>query len=388
MCGKTWTGKNLAASSIYLDEGDNLQNALLAPELTLAGDAPRLVDEWQLAPALWDKARRMIDESGQSGCFIFTGSAVPASGTHHTGTGRFMHLAMKPLTLYESGVSSGAVSLSALFRGEKIEPCSSSLDYEKAIRLICKGGWPAALWLDEESASDLPGGYLKMIIESDISRVDGVNRSPARAELLIRSLARNNASQAGTRALLGDMRMHEGNDVISEDTIDSYVNALKQIFVIEDQEAWLPALRSKTRIRTSPKRHFTDPSLAAAALGATVEILLKDTKTSGFLFESLCYRDLTVYAQNLKGKVYHYRDEKDLEADAVIQLPDGKWGALEVKMGSFEFDKAAKSLLKLKQKMEGTVEAPQFLAILSATGGLAYTRPDGVLVVPLDCLGP
>jgi predicted AAA+ superfamily ATPase len=362
--------------------------ARLAPELALAGAAPRLVDEWQLAPVLWDKARRMIDNDGQSGRFIFTGSAVPATGTRHTGTGRFVRLQMKPLTLFESGISSGSVSLAALFTGEKIAPAPSTLNFEKAVALICKGGWPAALWLDEEAACALPAGYLKMIIESDISRVDGVNRSPARAELLIRSLARNNATQAGTRALLSDINIHEGNNVMSEDTIESYVNALKQIFIIEDQEAWLPSLRSKTRIRTSPKRHFTDPSLAAAALGATVEMLLNEPKTAGFLFESLCYRDLTVYSQNLDGKVYHYRDEKDLEADAVIQLPNGKWGALEVKMGSFEFDKAAKSLLKLKQKMEGIVEPPQFLAILSATGSLAYTREDGVLVVPLDCLGP
>ncbi|MDR3284364.1 MAG: DUF4143 domain-containing protein [Treponema sp.] len=390
MCGKTWTGHNHASSSVFIDESDNLQKALLSPELVLAGDTPRLVDEWQEAPALWDKARRMIDSAQRPGLFIFTGSAVPAAGkTFHTGTGRFVHLEMRPMTLFESGDSTGAVSLGALFRGEKITPAPSSLNYQKTIKLMCRGGWPAALWVDEEAALALPRGYLNMIIESDVSRVDGVSRNPGKVELLFRSLARNSAAMAGASVLLNDMREHEHNAGISLESVDSYLNALKQIFVVDEQQAWLPSLRSKTRLRTSPKRHFVDPSLAIAALGATPELLVNDPKTAGFLFESLCYRDLNVYTGSLHGKVFHYRDEKNLEVDAILQLMDGKWAGVEVKLGSFEFDGAAKNLCKLKQKMEGQTQVPAaFLMILTAAGGLAYTREDGVHVVPLDCLKP
>ncbi|GHU89751.1 ATPase AAA [Spirochaetia bacterium] len=389
MCGKTWAGINQAASSIFIDEEDNIRRASLTPELVLEGDSPRLVDEWQVVPHLWDKARRIIDRVHRPGRFIFTGSAVPVlEKTLHSGVGRFVNLQMRPMSLFESGDSTGTVSLASLFEGKKIEPVPSSLDFSKAVYLICRGGWPAALWVSEEAALSIPRGYLSMIIESDISRVDGVHRSPDKVRLFLRSLARNNATMAGASVLIKDMSEHEGNGGISADSVDSYLNALKQIFIIDEQQAWMPSLRSKTRIRSSPKRHFIDPSLAAAAMEASPDILLRDPKTAGFLFESLCYRDLQVYTTALHGKVYHYRDEKGLEADAVIQLDNGNWAGVEVKLGDFEFDSAAKHLLELKRKMADQNDQCSFLLILTATGGAAYTRDDGVHVAPLDCLKP
>jgi predicted AAA+ superfamily ATPase len=387
MCGKTWTGFYHANSAIFIDE-DNVRAAALTPELVLAGDTPRLVDEWQEAPQLWDKARRLIDSRHSTGLFIFTGSAVPKAVTTHSGTGRFVHLQMRPLSLFESGDSSGSVSLASLFAGNRIEPVGSSLNYEKIIRLICRGGWPAALWLPEDAALTLPRGYLQMVIESDISRVDGVSRNPDKVRLLLKSLARNTATMAGTTLLAGDISEQVGNNAISTNTVDSYLNALRQIFIVAEQRAWLPALRSKTRLRTSPKRHLIDPSLAVAALDATPDILLREPRTVGFLFESLCYRDMSVYAEALGGQVFHYRDEKELEADAIIQLGNGEWAAVEVKLGEFEFDKAAHNLLRLSQKMQDLTQNPAFLMILTATGGVAYTREDGIHVVPLDCLCP
>jgi predicted AAA+ superfamily ATPase len=389
MCGKTWAGLNQAASSIFIDDEDTIRRATLTPELVLAGDVPRLVDEWQMVPHLWDKARRIIDGAHRSGLFIFTGSAVPGlEKTMHSGVGRFVNLQMRPMSLFESGDSTGTVSLGALFKGKKIKPAPSSLDFKKAVHLICRGGWPAGLWVSKEAALALPKGYLSMIIESDISRVVGVHRSPDKVRLFLRSFARNTATMAGASVLMSDMRAHEGNAVISADSIDSYLNALKQIFIIDEQQAWLPSLRSKTRIRTSPKRHFVDPSLAAAAMDASPEMLIKDPKTAGFLLESLCYRDLQVYTAVLHGNVYHYRDEKNLEVDAIIQLDNRNRGAVEIKLGDFEFDMAAKHLLELKRKMAEQAEPCVFLLILTATGGAAYTRNDGVHVVPLDCLKP
>ncbi|GHV95211.1 ATPase AAA [Spirochaetia bacterium] len=388
MCGKTWTGLHNANSAIGIDEDDNIQRAQLTPEIVLEGKYPRLIDEWQEVPQLWDRARRVVDRTHQRGLFIFTGSAVPADKTRHTGTGRFVHLEMRPMSLFESGDSSGAVSLEVLFRGKAIKPFPSSLDFKKAIWLICRGGWPASLWAAKNAALMIPGGYLKMIIESDISRVDGIGRDPAKVELLLRSLARNSSTMAGTTVLLTDIQEHKDNAKISIDTIDSYLNALARIFIIDEQPAWMPSLRSKTRIRTTPKRHFVDPSLAAAALDAGPDLLIQDLKTAGFLFESLCYRDLCIYAESINGKVYHYRDETNLEVDAIVQLGSGQWAAVEVKLGSFEFDNAAANLLKLKKKMQAQVQEPSFLLILTASGGTAYTRDDGVHVVPLDCLGP
>jgi predicted AAA+ superfamily ATPase len=387
MCGKTWTGMRHSASSIFIDEGDTLEKARLKPELILEGGRPRMVDEWQLEPKLWDKARRIIDREHKRGLFIFTGSAVPGGEPAHSGTGRFVHMEMRPMSLFESGDSSGVVSLRKLFEGKKIKPSLSQIDYKQAVYLICRGGWPASLWVKKNSALTLPRGYLETIIETDLSRLDGIERNPDKVLLLLRSLARNSAGSAGVSVILGDIQEHEQRSAISTDSIANYINALKRIFVLDEQRAWMPSLRSKIRIRNSPKRHFVDPSLAAAALDATPDILIQDPRTAGFLFESLCYRDLSIYARAIRGKVYHYRDEKGLELDAVIQLKNGDWAAVEVKLGTHEFEAAAANLFRLKKKMEGQVKPPVFLMILTASGGLAHTRPDGIHVVPLDCLG-
>ncbi|MDR2588051.1 MAG: DUF4143 domain-containing protein, partial [Spirochaetales bacterium] len=365
MCGKTWTGIKQAASSVFIDDGENLTKAALTPEALLEGPSPRLVDEWQLAPLLWDKARRLIDKAHKPGRFIFTGSAVPAEAAAHSGTGRFVHLQMRPMTLFESGDSSGSVSLAALFAqktgkkgtrwkaGKPLQPAPSTLDFKTAVHLICRGGWPAGLWLKKNAALALPKGYLEMIIETDVSRLEGAQRNPSKLRLLMKSLARNSSTQAGASVILGDIQKHEEAGSLSEDSIANYIDALKKIFIIDEQKAWLPSLRSKTRIRTRPKRHFVDPSLAAAALDASPSLLMGDPKTTGFLFESLCYRDLSVYARPIKGEIYHYRDEKGLEVDIIIQLKNGNWAAVEVKLGSFEFDSAAENLIKLRKKMEG-----------------------------------
>ena len=390
-CGKSWTASNQANSEVFIDVEDNKKRALLMPDMILDGPEPRLIDEWQDAPVLWDVARRRIDKEHRPGMFIFTGSAVPDippdKKPSHTGTGRFAKLRMRPLSLYEEKISNGNVSLSILFEGKSFEPCASEMNFRKALHLICRGGWPASFWIPEENSSLIAFEYLNMVISEDIDRVDGIKRDTALVKLFIRSLARNSATMVRATSLKADVAERDGGD-ISLQTIRSYYEALVKIFVIEEQDAWMPSLRSRSRIRSTPKKHFTDPSLAAAALGATPGILADDIKTAGFLFETLCFRDLSVYMDSLDGKVYHYRDNDNLEADAILQLPDGKWGAVEIKLGAFEFDKAADNLLRLKKKLAGETVPPSFLAIITASGGMAWQREDGVFVIPIDCLAP
>ena len=390
-CGKSWTASNQANSEVFIDVEENKRRAMLIPEAVLAGPIPRLIDEWQDAPVLWDTARRMIDKEHSPGMFIFTGSAVPdfAGGKKpsHTGTGRFARMRMRPLSLYEENISNGKVSLSALFEQKPFEPCSSEMDFLKALHLICKGGWPASFWLPKEGTTQIAVQYLDMVINEDISRVDNTKRDAALVRLFLRSLARNSATPVKASKIKADVAERECGD-ISEQTVRSYYEALRKIFVIEEQDAWAPSLRSRSRIRTTPKRHFSDPSLAAAALGATPEMLADDTRTAGFLFESLCFRDLSVYMDALDGNVFHYHDKDDLEADSILQLPDGRWGAVEIKLGTFEFDYAAGNLLRLKKKIAGETVPPSFLAIITASGGMAWQREDGVFVIPIDCLAP
>jgi len=388
-CGKSWTASNQANSEVFIDVEENKRRALLLPETVLDGPAPRLIDEWQDAPVLWDTARRKIDKDHRPGMFIFTGSAVPdipnGEKPSHTGTGRFARMRMRPLSLYEEKISNGKVSLSVLFKKGSFEPCASEMDFLKALHLICKGGWPASFWISEEPSSMIAAQYLDMVINEDINRVDGTKKDSALVRLFIRSLARNSATSVKATSLKADVAKRDGGD-ISEQTVRSYYEALKKIFVIEEQEAWTPSLRSRSRIRSTPKRHFADPSLAAAALGATPEILANDIKTAGFLFETLCFRDLSVYMDALDGKVFHYHDKDDLEADSILQLPDGRWGAVEIKLGTFEFDYAAENLLRLRKKLARETVPPSFLAIISASGGMAWQREDGVFVIPIDCL--
>ncbi|MDR3283520.1 MAG: DUF4143 domain-containing protein [Candidatus Methanoplasma sp.] len=387
-CGKSWTGISHSKSAIFVGDEDNNRFAALNPQSALDGEHPHLVDEWQDVPKLWDVARRNIDLSHKKGMYIFTGSSVPPSEkTLHTGIGRFARMHMRTMSLFESGDSNGSVGLSALFDTGRADNAPSKIDYQQAVRLMCRGGWPGALGVDDASAIGMSYDYIDSIVNLDMSRVDGKRRNRATAELLIKSLARNSASSASISTVVADVQDAEAK--ISDLTVRSYLEALKKLFIIEEQTAWHPSLRSRTRVRTSPKRHFTDPSLAAAALGARPGILLKDVRTAGLLFESMCYRDLCVYASASGGRVFHYRDNAGLEADAVVQLDDGRWGAVEVKLGTFDFEKAAANLIRLKNKMAAAgAEEPSFLMILSASGGGARTRPDGVAEVPADCLGP
>ena len=385
-CGKSWTGIHHSKSVFFVGDEDSAALAALDPSLALDGEQPRLIDEWQDVPKLWDIARRNVDLSGKKGAYLFTGSTIPPQKrTLHSGTGRFARIRMRPLSLFESGDSSGSVSISSLFSGNDIKNTKSDMDYRKIVGLICRGGWPASVGMDEQTALEIPLMYIESVIDSDLYRLDGKERDKTLLKLVLESLARNNATSAKLSVISNDISENGGK--VSDSTILDYVNAYKRIYVIEEQKAWTTSLRSRSRIRTSSKKHFTDPSLAAAVLGATPNILVRDVRTAGLLFESLCYRDLCVYASALKGSVYHYRDNTDLEVDDIIELSDGRWGAIEVKLGTSEFDKAAKNLLALKKKVDNG-KAPSFLMILSASGGLAYTREDGVLVVPVDLLGP
>jgi hypothetical protein len=344
-----------------------------------------LIDEWQIAPVIWDAVRFAVDQRGETGQFILTGSAVPNDDPlRHSGTGRISRLLMRPMSLFESMESSGEVSLEALFDGVDPVEGFSSLSIEHLAIALCRGGWPASIGNSEETALQIAYDYVDAVINLDIARVDGVTRNPGRVRALMRSLARNVSSMATHTTIRNDISIDDSD--ISEKTISSYINALRRLYVVEDLPAWSPAMRSKTALRTSPKRHFVDPSIASAVLRATPERLLQDFNSFGLLFESLCVRDLRVYAQSIDGEVYHFHDKSGLEADAVVHLRDGRWGAIEVKLGTREIERAAENLTKLKSKVNlEKMQEPAFLMVLTATE-IAYRRADGVFIVPIGCL--
>lgn len=392
-CGKTSTCEQLSASALRLRDPDtyasNMEAAAVRPSLLLRGERPRLIDEWQVAPVLWDAVINEVDSlGGAPGQFLLTGSATPiAAGEDrpkHTGTGRIARVSMDPMTLQESGSSTGEVSLSALFGGADEVEGSSTITVEQYASLICSGGWPAPISRGEADAS-VARDYVDAICESDISEAADSSLDPERARALMRSLARNTARGASSATLLADVR-----DVgvgMSEPTLRTYLAALRRLFVIEDLKAWAPALRSRTPLRSAATWHLCDPSLAAAALETTADGLLSDLVTMGYLFESLCVRDLRVYARALGGAVYHYRDKSGLEVDAIVRLNSGAWGAVEVKLGGAErIDEGAKNMTRLVARLDGRrTPKPAFLMVLTG-GQFAYTRPDGVHVVPLGCL--
>jgi predicted AAA+ superfamily ATPase len=390
-CGKTRTAHEKAASTLYMQDPDQsaayLQAANTKPSLLLRGETPRLLDDWQEAPVLWDAVRFAVDQRSEPGQFILTGSAVPTdNAVQHTGTGRISRLLMRPMSLFESMESNGDVSLQALFEGKHEVDGFSTLTIENLAFALTRGGWPAAIGKSPAVALRQVYDYVEAVINIDISRVDGVEKNPARVRSLMRSLARNVATLATLGTIRGDMASDE--DTISEKTIATYLNALRRIFVLEDLPAWNPALRSKIALRSTPKRHFTDPSIAAAVLRAKSDNLLGDFNTFGFLFESLCIRDLRIYAGGIDGEVFYYQDRSGLEADAIVALKDGRWGAIEVKIGAREIDTAAANLLKLCKKINlEKMKNPSFLMVLTGTE-LAYRRADGVLVVPIGCLQP
>lgn len=388
-CGKTRTASIAAKSILYMQDPDNSASyqamADTKPSLLLKGEVPRLLDEWQMAPVLWDAVRFEVDKRGDTGQFILTGSAVPADNViAHTGTGRFSRMLMRPMSLYESNESNGTVSLGSLFAGNQDIESMSELSIEKIAFALCRGGWPASILKNEASALRMSRDYVEAVINYDISRVDEVEKNPERVRLLLRSLARNVATLASIQTIKNDI---EATDVsISDKTIGSYLNALRRIFVVEDLPAWLPSMRSKSAIRTSAKRHFVDPSIATAVLRTNPDGLLNDFLTFGFLFESLCTRDIRIYAQAIDGDVFHYRDKSGLESDLIVRLRDGRWAAIEVKLGNKQIEEAAKNLLVLKAKIdEDKMGQASFLMVITG-GQYAYRRNDGVLVVPIGCL--
>ena len=392
-CGKTTTAEQAAKSILYMSDPENeKQNLLMAdisPKALLEGTAPRLIDEWQIAPKLWDAVRFEVDHRDGPGQFILTGSAVPASteNIHHTGTGRFSWLMMRPMSLYESGESSGEISLKSLFETPAEITAKNNLSLNEIAFLTCRGGWPGAYSLKDSAALDQAFDYFDAVVKSDISRMDGVKRNPDRVRRLMCSYARNQGTSASLSTIHKDIAANDA-DSLQEDTVFSYINALKKIFVVEDMAAWNPNLRSRTSIRTSDTRYYVDPSIGIAALGLGPGDLMSDLKTFGLFFETLCVRDLRVFADTLDGKIYHYRDKSGQECDAVIHLRNGSYGLIEIKLGGDDLIEEGASALKSFQNKIDTdkMKAPAFLMVLTATGQYAYRRKDGVYVVPIGCL--
>ena len=356
-CGKTTTAEQIASSILYMDEPEkkeqNIAMSELNPKRLLKGATPRLIDEWQIAPKLWDAIRFEVDHRGELGQFVLTGSAVPADTKEitHSGTGRFTWLTMRPMSLYESGDSSGEVSLKTLFDGVTEIDGASDLDIDRLAFLVCRGGWPQAVDMRDEIALDQAMDYYDAVVRSDINRADDVQKNPEKVRRLMRSYARNQGSQVPNTVLAQDVSAND-EAFMSDDTVASYVSALQKIFVVEDMPAWNPNLRSKTAIRSSDTRYYIDPSIAAAALGIGPNDLVNDLKTFGFLFETLCIRDLRVFADALNGEVYHYRDKDGQECDAVIHLKNGKYGLIEIKLGGDKLiEEGAKSLKLWKLKL-------------------------------------
>ena len=392
-CGKTTTAMQVAGSILRMDEPSkretNIQMSEIDPGRLLKGKAPRLIDEWQIAPKLWDAARYEVDTRGEEGQFILTGSAVPIESREitHSGTGRFTWLMMRPMSLFESGDSTGEVSLNQLFENPNVIDGMNNLSIEKLAFLICRGGWPYAVGMKEKPALLQAEDYYEAVIKSDINRADGVSKNPERVKRLMRSFARNQGTQISNTMLRDDIISND-TESLNEDTIASYINALKNIFVVEDMPSWNPNLRSKTSIRTSDTRYYVDPSIAVAALGIGPKDLTNDLNTMGLLFETLCVRDLRVYAESIGGNVLHYRDKSGLECDTVIHLKNGRYGLAEIKLGGQKFiEDAAENLKSLSNKIDTSkMPAPSFLMIVIGIGDFAYKREDGIFIVPIGCL--
>ena len=390
-CGKTSTAQKVANSVIFLQDPDQSPSYLALadtkPSLLLSGPTPKLIDEWQMAPVLWDAVRFEVDKRNELGQFILTGSVVPNDNiTAHTGTGRISRMKMRPMSLFESKESNGSISLGELFSGtSQIFEATSELSIEQIAFAICRGGWPASIQLEGRASLRMASAYVDSVINHDVSEVDSVEKNPERVRLLMRSLARNTSTIANYTTIIEDLEATDKS--ISDKTVSTYINALKRIFVVEDLPAWQPSLRSKTAIRTSEKRHFVDPSIATAIMRVDPEGILNDFEYFGFLFESLCTRDVRIYAQANDGDVFHYRDKSGLESDLIVRLRNGKWAAIEVKLGQKQIENAAANLLMIAKKIDTEkMGEPAFLLILTG-GQFAYQRTDGVWVVPIGCLG-
>lgn len=391
-CGKTWTSSYHSKSEIYLgDPAGNFQNrqlAELSPALVLQGESPRLIDEWQEVPPIWDAVRHAVDQSTRKGQFILTGSATPNhKGILHSGAGRIAKLRMRPMSLYESGDSSGKVSLEKLCHGELFPVMTGEVELKKLVEWIIRGGWPGSLGLPLEHAALLPMEYLNAVIDDDVYRVDGIKRDTTKMRLLLRSLARNESTTATNRTLMKDIKAMDDED-IDGNTVAAYLDIFQRLFLTDNQPPFATGVRSSVRVKQAEKRHFSDPSLACALLKITPDGLIGDLETLGFLFEALCERDLRIYAQSFGGELYHYQDYKNQEIDAVVGLPDGRWCAFEIKLGANQIDAAAENLLKIKKQMEEDPKGkpPVMLCVLCGLTNAAYQRPDGVFVVPITAL--
>jgi predicted AAA+ superfamily ATPase len=390
-CGKTWTSSYHCNSEIMLgDPANNFQNRALAeisPALVLEGETPRLIDEWQEVPPLWDAVRYTVDLRGQKGQFILTGSSTPKrKGVLHSGAGRIGKLRMRPMSLYESGDSSGMVSLQELCAGKLSPVISGEVDLRTLARLTVRGGWPGNLDTDEKDISLLPNEYLNAVIDDDVNRVDGIKRDSRKVRLLLRSLARNESTTASNKTLKNDIKEIDDEDIDVE-TVAAYLDVFTRLFLIENQEPFATRLRSSVRVKQAEKRHFCDPSLACALLRATPERLIGDLETFGFLFEALCERDLKIYAESFGAKLYHYQDYAGNEMDAVIELPDGGWCGIEIKLGANKIEEAASNLIRIRDEIvKDGGKAPSSLVVLCGLSNAAYRRPDGVFVVPLTAL--
>lgn len=393
-CGKTTTAKQFAKSILDLGDSSILSNAQMAmqvnPSSLLSGDIPRLVDEWQTLPALWDMTRNEVDKRQAFGQFILTGSSVPPEQDkiHHSGTGRIGRISMRPMSLWESGESNGSISLAELFAGKEYEPQNNTLDLQQIAFLICRGGWPQATFLKGDIALEEARDYYEAIYKTDIHRVDKVRRNSERTRLLLRSYARNQGSSVSLKRLSDDIKEND-NLSISYETISDYIDALKKLFVIEDMPAWNPNLRSKAAIQTSDTRYFIDPSIGAGALSIGPQDLINDLRTMGLFFEAMAVRDLRVYADALSGNVFHFRNASGLECDAVLHRRNGTYCLIEIKLGGQDLiDKGASTLIDLANKIDlEKMPAPSFMMIITAVGDFSYRRPqDGIWVVPIGCL--
>lgn len=392
-CGKTTTAERFSKSVLYMSKPEDVQSNLMMadinPSKLLSGETPRLIDEWQIAPKLWDAVRFEVDHRDNFGHFILTGSAVPPKTNEifHTGTGRFAWIKMRPMSLFESMESTGEISLKELFNQPAQLNGENKLNIDDLAFLICRGGWPGAVDMDKDVALDQAFDYYTAIVNTDISKVDDVKRDPERAKRLMKSYARNQGSQIAYTVIRDDIAAND-SETLTEDTVYAYTNALRKIFVIEDMPAWNPNLRSKTAIRTSDTRYFIDPSIATASLGMGPEDLIKDLNTMGLFFETMCVRDLRVYAESIDGEVYHYRDKSGLECDTVVHLRNGSFGLIEIKLGGDKLiEEGAENLKTFSNKIDtNKMKAPSFLMVLTGTGKYAYRREDGVYVVPIGCL--
>ena len=391
-CGKTWTSSYHCNSEIYIgDPSGNFQNRQLAqmsPSLVLEGEIPRLIDEWQEVPPLWDAVRYKVDQIPKKGQCILTGSATPNhKGILHSGAGRIARIRMRTMSLYESGDSSGEASLEDLCNGKLTPKMTGEVDLKKIIEFIIRGGWPASLGLPIESAALLPKEYLEAVLNDDIYRVDGVKRNTHKMRLLLRSLARNESTTVSNKTLKKDIKEIDDENIDTA-TIADYLNILDRLFITDNQKPFSTKIRSSVRIKQSEKRHFCDPSLACALLNITPHMLLNDLEALGFLFESLCERDLKIYAESMDAHVYHYQDYKNREIDTIIELNDGRWCAIEIRLGANQIESAAENLKKIYEEMEKDPKSilPSAMIIVCGLSNAAYQREDGIYVVPLTAL--